>query len=767
MITKISMKNVASYKDETTLETDKRINLIYGLNGTGKTQISKFLANQEDENFKDCNIEGLNNEEILVYNQDFIEKNFYNTDKQQGIFTLSEENITIKQEIENLQKKLIRLKSSHDENEKKIKEELNNLEIRHDEAIKNLWEHIGKKYAKKFENFFENIKTKKQLHDALLHRYEGKREVIVYHNEKETYTGSSEGVARMCSVEDRDLIRLFYINEDRYLKDMEEIEKKYNILMDMQAEKTENIAQLSINKEGFLTIENNNLFREKIIGNQNNSFAKLINKLDNQSWVKNGFDKYIENSEICPFCQTKGVITHEFKNQLTGYFNKGYEEKIESLMELKNRYKILLDNIPKIDKYYRNKILDEYDFKFKKLYNDVVSVLFNNLKIIDEKIKAPNEILKFSDSEGAIEQFNNYIIEKQQEIIKYNELMDNKNQNLLCLKEDFWDLIMQMNIKEICDCREMFEDIKEIKYSINDEKEEKEKIEREIKIEIIKKQENIINIQKAVDKINNYLKDLGILNFYIKAQDDEKQEYIIVREGENKPSFKTLSEGEKTLISFLYFLQLCQGKKEKNEINTDKIIMIDDPISSLSFNYIYDIAQLIKHTFFKNTSYRQIFILTHNLYFYHEFFKIINKEDKKNNISSFRIFKNQNNYSCISVLDNEILNDYQAYWQILKDYKRQKTHKAIIPITMRNILENFVGFVYIKKLIDIINEYFASDIRYKAFYRYISRESHSDIENISDIKEIDINMFFEAFENFFKKLDHEEHYKKMMETNND
>lgn len=42
MITKISMKNVASYKDETTLETNKRINLIYGLNGAGKTQILKF-----------------------------------------------------------------------------------------------------------------------------------------------------------------------------------------------------------------------------------------------------------------------------------------------------------------------------------------------------------------------------------------------------------------------------------------------------------------------------------------------------------------------------------------------------------------------------------------------------------------------------------------------------------------------------------------------------------------------------------------------------
>ncbi|EMD0006143.1 AAA family ATPase, partial [Campylobacter upsaliensis] len=128
MITKISMKNVASYKNETTLETKKRINLIYGLNGVGKTQISKFLANQEDQNFKDCKIEGLSNEQqILVYNQDFIQKNFYDTDKQQGIFTLSEENISVKKEIENLQKELMGLKSSQDENERKLKEKQENI----------------------------------------------------------------------------------------------------------------------------------------------------------------------------------------------------------------------------------------------------------------------------------------------------------------------------------------------------------------------------------------------------------------------------------------------------------------------------------------------------------------------------------------------------------------------------------------------------------------------------------------------------------------
>ena len=37
MITKISLNKVASYKKPTVLETDKKVNLIYGLNGTGKS----------------------------------------------------------------------------------------------------------------------------------------------------------------------------------------------------------------------------------------------------------------------------------------------------------------------------------------------------------------------------------------------------------------------------------------------------------------------------------------------------------------------------------------------------------------------------------------------------------------------------------------------------------------------------------------------------------------------------------------------------------
>lgn len=75
MITKISMENVASYKALTALETSTPVNLVYGLNGSGKTTISKYLRNSEDEIFKHCSYEHDDYKDFTfkVYNQSFID----------------------------------------------------------------------------------------------------------------------------------------------------------------------------------------------------------------------------------------------------------------------------------------------------------------------------------------------------------------------------------------------------------------------------------------------------------------------------------------------------------------------------------------------------------------------------------------------------------------------------------------------------------------------------------------------------------------------
>ncbi len=52
MIEEIKMDKVACYKNPVTFKTDKKVNLIYGLNGTGKSIISNFLYHYKPDELR-------------------------------------------------------------------------------------------------------------------------------------------------------------------------------------------------------------------------------------------------------------------------------------------------------------------------------------------------------------------------------------------------------------------------------------------------------------------------------------------------------------------------------------------------------------------------------------------------------------------------------------------------------------------------------------------------------------------------------------------
>ena len=97
MITDITMNAVASYKQPVQITGLKKFNLFYGLNGTGKTTLTQFLASHSEpqERFAQCSLttpQLAQPPEILVYNQDFVEENFLVTEQQKGIFSLDKSN---------------------------------------------------------------------------------------------------------------------------------------------------------------------------------------------------------------------------------------------------------------------------------------------------------------------------------------------------------------------------------------------------------------------------------------------------------------------------------------------------------------------------------------------------------------------------------------------------------------------------------------------------------------------------------------------------
>lgn len=169
-----------------------------------------------------------------------------------------------------------------------------------------------------------------------------------------------------------------------------------------------------------------------------------------------------------------------------------------------------------------------------------------------------------------------------------------------------------------------------------------------------------------------------------------QQRYKIARPtGESVDVYNTLSEGEKSLISFLYFLECASGSTNESSpvFLNNRIVVIDDPISSLSHNYVYDIAALIHHKVFSE-NFKQVFLLKHNLFFFQELLMIKNASNKcPSGYKLFRVAKSQ--FSLANDLKrDELQNDYQMYWQVAKDSTSNPSYAHMLPNAMRNILEH-------------------------------------------------------------------------------
>jgi len=725
MITKITLKKVASYGDEpAVLETDKKINLIYGLNGTGKTTISKYLQNTDDGCFSECSIDGLSNEKILVYNQKFIDDNFYE-DTQKGIFSLKSENKEAKEKVENAVKKIKEVNSFLKNDELKtglqidLSKNQSDIEDLQNSAEEKTWE----------------IKTKYSGGDRILEFcLEGKmgsKTVLFNHISKLSKPKSKPS------------------------KTIDELKSEAEATQGSKA-RTYDVNLISKVNYDFWKIEKNQIFKEIIIGNKTSQVAGLIDKLNNSDWVKQGKD-YLKKpqgkAETCPFCQQKTITSHIYQ-EIQDYFDETYQNKITELSNLDQEYwkeyqsaKKLETELLKID-FIKNK-----ETEFKLLFKNFIDKVSSNWSKISSKLKSPNLVIDLESSileQNALNEFLDTII---QETTVHNQKINNKQKTKSQIVNEFWE-IMRFDYDQTLETYKTQKD----KY-----KEEKNNIETQIsslreKIEEQKKiikdaQKEMVNIQDAVDNIDSELIFFGLEGFSIIPAGESS--YKLQRPNEDITKFETLSEGEKTVISFLYFLELCKGKSQDDEVVTEKIVVIDDPISSLSHMYIFNISQLIRRNFFSD-EYSQIFILTHNLYFFHE---LLHKQ-KDSNLKLFRLCRSE--YSQILELSRkDIQNEYQSYWQILKDYDSGKATEVVMANAMRNILERFFGFIE-KYDFSELTQKLEKDEKNCFFIRYINKESHSDPINISDAKEIDPQIFKAAFKKIFEDSGYIQHYEKMM-----
>ncbi len=173
----------------------------------------------------------------------------------------------------------------------------------------------------------------------------------------------------------------------------------------------------------------------------------------------------------------------------------------------------------------------------------------------------------------------------------------------------------------------------------------------------------------------------------------EGEGYRIMRFGR---AAKRLSEGEKTAITFLYFVV---GLGDQDFDLEEGIVVIDDPISSLDSSSVYQAFAYLKNAV-KNA--KQIFLLTHNFEFLKlllNWFQHIPKPSQNGKSTYWMLHcastQGRTRETEIRPLDKVLLQNKNEFAYLLKELMKFESDGTIqtaypIPNIIRKVLETFL-----------------------------------------------------------------------------
>ncbi|MBZ9898531.1 AAA family ATPase [Mesorhizobium sp. BR1-1-6] len=207
---------------------------------------------------------------------------------------------------------------------------------------------------------------------------------------------------------------------------------------------------------------------------------------------------------------------------------------------------------------------------------------------------------------------------------------------------------------------------------------------------IAEKKAQISNTHKAGEQLTQMLQTfLGRSELVFNSGDDG---YRVHRNGKNA---KRLSEGERTAIAFIYFI--VQLKDQDFKLS-DGVVVIDDPVSSLDSNSVYQAFAFLKNAV---RGAKQVFLLTHNFSFLRLLINWLQNDPatrKKNQLYMLVCqIDAAGRHSTIVGLDRTLIDhptEYHFLFKTLATFKGDGTIAGCyhIPNVTRKVLETFLDF---------------------------------------------------------------------------
>jgi wobble nucleotide-excising tRNase len=735
MIENILIKNIASYDNAgTQLRELKKINFIYGANGSGKTTISNLSSEQANLEFKDCDLQWRHGQVLnsLVYNKKFREHNF-GKGKIDGVFTLGEATKEDMLLIEEKQKDLKILKDDGLKKKEALDKQNNTKSDEETSFREAAWVKIYKKHEEEFKEAFQGSMQKESFKNKLLSEFKTNKAL---------------------------------------LQTFDDLKKKSKTIFGKAPESIGLINSVDFNK--ILTIENDDVWAEKIIGKSDVDISRLIQKLNINDWVNQG-RSYIQDNLTCPFCQ-QPTIEEGFKNQLENYFDESFTASIKKITVFIDEYNRFADNaineLTQIEAGQKSNNGTKLDIdKFSAYLKTLLSQINANKILLAEKTKEPSISINLTPTKEQFQNIEKLMESANVEIKKHNDIVNNYKSERSRLTQAIWKYVIEINKVDIEAYNKKITGLEKGISTLNGDVIEKRDNYKTLNNEIRALTKNVTSIQPTIDEINKTLQYYGFDNFEIVPSLSSENHYQIKRE-DGELAESTLSEGEITFITFLYYLQLSKGSTDKETITDERVLVVDDPISSLDSNVLFVVSTLIKEIIkdIKNDTgnIKQLILLTHNVYFHKEV-SFIDGRTKENNQTNYWILRKNNKVSSAQpfLMKNPIQTSYELLWNEIKN----KEHNSNVTIqnTMRRIIENYFKMLGGYKDADLISKFTSKEEQeiFRSLISWINDGSHSISDDLYIEAQTDVvDKYLKVFKDIFILTKHEGHYDMMMGIDN-
>lgn len=437
----------------------------------------------------------------------------------------------------------------------------------------------------------------------------------------------------------------------------------------------------------------------------------LEKKQNAYEWAKYGLTIH-SKGDNCIFCGNKvddlryDALINYFANQTSKLKEKIKLAEGQIAKELE-----LINSV--IIPYSQNDFNENFSAEFKKLKSE----LEKELKKYHTILSKINSTLKQKNVESIYTKISTpYEINDQQPLLnkikQINELIINNNK----FSDDFVRIISRERDKYKNHLVANF--LKKIKYLSVEKKYEKALIQIKIldkKVQDYQKEIIVLSSKKESDKegcsqYNSFLQSFLSRNDIEIVLNNTTKKFNLMRGIEVA---QNLSEGEKMAISFSHFMVYLKSVEKKGELK-NLILFIDDPISSLDSNHVFQINSLLKEMLFDRIANpdpklkdpiwilkcKQLFISTHNF----EFFNLLKELPKSHGLG-----KKESRYFISRMIDEStieklpnVYNSYSSEYQYLfseiinfdKDVHKNSNPKLLL---MPNILRRFVEIYTLTK----------------------------------------------------------------------